>query len=83
MKENMIPVAAKIPADLAEAVARLADAGDRSMSGEIRRAIREHVDRSGASRSSLAPDVPAAHVRDPESAGSRTRTPSAGPEEPS
>jgi hypothetical protein len=45
-KENLVPVAAKIPPELAAALAGMADAGDRSVSGEIRRAIREHVDRS-------------------------------------
>ena len=76
----MIPVAAKIPAELAEAVARLADAGDRSMSGEIRRALREHVAKdSGASRSSLAPNVPAAYTPGPTDFGqSNPRVPSAG-----
>jgi predicted transcriptional regulator len=48
MKGSLVPVAAKIPAGLAEAVARLADAGDRSVSGEIRRAIREDVERADA-----------------------------------
>jgi hypothetical protein len=38
-----VTVAARVPPDLAEAVARLADAGDRSISREIGRAIQEHV----------------------------------------
>jgi predicted transcriptional regulator len=45
---KLIPVAARVPPELAEAVARLADAGDRSVSGEIRRAIREYVERADA-----------------------------------
>jgi hypothetical protein len=52
MKENLVPVAAKVPPDLAKAVARMADASDRSVSGEIRRAIRAHVAQSDLGASS-------------------------------
>lgn len=58
MGENLVQIGAKVPAELAEAVARLADDGDRSISGEIRRAIREHVDRSGGSLGSARPLSP-------------------------
>jgi predicted transcriptional regulator len=43
--ERKVTVAARVPPDLAEAVAALADAGNRSISREVSAAIREHVDR--------------------------------------
>jgi hypothetical protein len=43
VNEHLVHIGARVEPDLAEAVARLADAGDRSVSREIRRAIREHV----------------------------------------
>ena len=40
---DTVIVAARVEAELAERVRELADAGDRSLSREIRRALREHV----------------------------------------
>jgi hypothetical protein len=54
--ERKVTVASRIPSDLADAVAQLADAGDRTMSREIFRAIRDHVDRSGGFSSSHPPN---------------------------
>ncbi len=41
-------VAARVPVEVAERLARLAAAGDRSISGEIRRALREHIEAEGS-----------------------------------
>jgi predicted transcriptional regulator len=51
--ERKVTVAARVPPELADAVAALADAGDRTVSREVFRALREHVDRAdvGASPS--------------------------------
>jgi hypothetical protein len=48
-----VTIAARVPLDLAEAVAALADAGDRSVSREVFRAIRTHVERSALGSDSL------------------------------
>jgi hypothetical protein len=57
--ERKVTVAARFPPALADAVAALADAGDRTLSREVFRAIREHVERSAApSTSSPRPDAP-------------------------
>jgi hypothetical protein len=45
--ERKVTVAARVPPELAEAVRTLADAGDRTVSREVFRAIREHVDKAG------------------------------------
>src|SRR5437660_10081482 len=42
-RERKVTVAARVPPDLAAAVARLADAADRTVARESGRAIREHV----------------------------------------
>jgi hypothetical protein len=63
----LVPISAKVPAELAEAVGRLADDGNRSLSREIRAAIAEHVARSGGLSSSHRPN-PAADVVAPEEA---------------
>src|SRR5829696_1019932 len=39
-------VTARIPAPLGEALARLADRDDRTLSAEVRRAVREYVERN-------------------------------------
>jgi hypothetical protein len=44
--EHRVTIAARVPPDLAEAVAELADAGDRTVSREVFRAIKSHVERS-------------------------------------
>jgi hypothetical protein len=41
--EYLVPVAAKVPSKLAQAVRDLVDAGDRSVSREVRRALETHV----------------------------------------
>jgi predicted transcriptional regulator len=48
-REHLVPISAKVPSELADAVSRLADAGDRSVSREVYRALRSHVERSGGS----------------------------------
>jgi len=50
-ENRLVQVGAKVPCELAEAVAQLADEGNRSISREIRSAIAEHVDRSSAGSS--------------------------------
>ena len=49
-----VTVAARVPPELAEAVRTLADAGDRTVSREVFRALREHVDKADS------PSVPVA-----------------------
>jgi hypothetical protein len=46
---NTVTVAARVEPELAEAMQDLADAGDRSLSREIRRARRSHVRLTSAS----------------------------------
>lgn len=56
-----VTIGARIQPALAEAVARLAEDGDRSVSREIERAVRAHVARSdagGSVASSPPPAVP-------------------------
>jgi hypothetical protein len=85
-RETKVTVASRVPPDLAEAVAQLADAGDRTISREIGRALKEHVARSAQVSAaqgdgpSSPPANPAALDRDPEAAGSRARTLRAGSE---
>jgi hypothetical protein len=55
-QEHLVPISAKVPSELADAVSRLADAGDRSVSREVARAIREHVNRSGEPFFSRSPE---------------------------
>jgi predicted transcriptional regulator len=45
-RERRVTIAARVPPELAEAVAALADAGDRTVSREVFRAIRTHVQMS-------------------------------------
>jgi hypothetical protein len=78
-RERRVTIAARVPPDLAEAMAALADAGDRTVSREVFRAIRAHVEIAGASLPSR-PRTPAAFVRDPDPAGSRYRTEREGDE---
>jgi hypothetical protein len=61
-----VTVAARVPPDLADAVRTLADAGDRTVSREVFRAIREHVDK--ACPPSIPVVTPAA-PSDPHAAG--------------
>jgi hypothetical protein len=65
-RERKVTVAARVPPELAEAVRTLADAGDRTVSREVFRAIREHVDK--ASPPSIPVAAPAA-PSDPHAAG--------------
>jgi Ribbon-helix-helix protein, copG family len=58
-EQQLVQVGARIPAELAAEVARLADQGDRSISREIRRALQRHV----GSAERRAPDSPAAEAR--------------------
>jgi predicted transcriptional regulator len=44
--ERRVTIAARVPPDLAEAVATLAERGDRTVSREVFRAIRTHVQES-------------------------------------
>jgi hypothetical protein len=55
-RDYLVPISAKVAPELAEAVRDLADAGDRSVSREIARAVREHVERSGGLASSRSPE---------------------------
>src|SRR5215218_1577065 len=54
--EHRVTIAARVPPDLAEAVAELADAGDRTVSREVFRAIKSHVERSAMGGSLEARD---------------------------
>jgi hypothetical protein len=65
--ERKVTVAARVPPELAEAVRTLADAGDRTVSREVFRAIREHVDKANPPSIPVAkaPAVPS----DPHAAG--------------
>ena len=60
-------LASRVPPDLADAVRTLADAGDRTVSREVFRAIREHVDKA------VPPSLPVAKApaapSDPHAAG--------------
>ncbi len=60
-------IAARVPPELAEAVAALADAGDRTVSREVFRAIRTHVETSAVGGSS-ANAVGRSSVEAPQSA---------------
>jgi hypothetical protein len=57
---HLVSLGARVEPDLAAAVRRLADAGDRSVSREIRRAIVEHVERRSAGLFSPPPSAPPA-----------------------
>ena len=57
--ERKVTVAARVPPDLAEAVRTLADAGDRTVSREVFRALREHVDKADPPSTPVA-EAPAA-----------------------
>jgi hypothetical protein len=52
--KRKVTVAARVEPGLAAAVARLAEAGDRSISREVRRALLEHVDSVGRGDVALA-----------------------------
>jgi predicted transcriptional regulator len=52
--ERRVTIAARVPPDLAEAMAALADAGDRTVSREVFRAIRAHVEMSTVGGGSFA-----------------------------
>ena len=76
-REHLVPISSKDPS-------ALADAGDRTVSREVARAIRAHVESSSVFSPSLSrPSNPsAAHVRDPGNIeGSRARTERGGQEE--
>jgi hypothetical protein len=45
-RERRVTIAARVPPDLAEALAALAEACDRTVSREVFRAIRAHVQKS-------------------------------------
>jgi hypothetical protein len=51
--DKKVTIAARVPPDLADAVAALADAGDRTVSREVFGAIRAHVQSSTLGRGSL------------------------------
>jgi predicted transcriptional regulator len=55
--ERRVTIAARVPPDLAEAMAALADAGDRTVSREVFRAIRAHVEMSTVGSGSSAKAV--------------------------
>jgi hypothetical protein len=67
---RLVYVGAKVPAEDAEAIAQLADEGDRTVRREIRRAIREHLERSEAAggTSSSPPSVSPVERSGPEEA---------------
>jgi hypothetical protein len=45
---NLVHVGAKVPAEIRTAIERMAEDGNRSVSREIRQALREHISRSGS-----------------------------------
>lgn len=61
VNEPKVTVAARVEPELAAAVARLAEAGDRSFSREVRRALREHVKDFSAAAMTPTP-APAGHA---------------------
>jgi hypothetical protein len=68
-KQRKICVGARVDAGLAEAVQRLADAGNRSLSREVAEAIRRHVLLSEFPASAVGPRSQRA-VDQPQHAGS-------------
>jgi hypothetical protein len=66
-RETKVVVGARVPPDLAAAVVRLADAGNRTLSREVAAAIAEHVQRASLGTSSPLPLL--------ERAGSPSRPP--------
>jgi hypothetical protein len=62
--ERKVTLASRVPPDLADAVRTLADAGDRTVSREVFRAIREHVDKADPPSIPVA-EAPAAPSRIP------------------
>ena len=56
---HLVPVSAKIPASVAAELSRLADAGDRTLSREVRRACETHITESSSSGSRLDRSDPA------------------------
>jgi predicted transcriptional regulator len=54
-RERKVTVAARVPPELARAVAELADVGNRTLSREVASAIAEHVERSASSGSLAEP----------------------------
>jgi hypothetical protein len=83
MNENaenhrLVQVGSRVEPELAAAVAELADAGDRSVSRQIRRAIREHVQRSEAPGVPPSPVAPAERRRPEEVAPAVELRPRAG-----
>jgi hypothetical protein len=65
--ERKVTVAARVPPALAQEIARLADAGDRTLSREVARAIQEHV--ANKVPGSLPPLSPESVERDGTSPG--------------
>ena len=47
-REHLVPVSAKIPAEVAAELEGLAAEGDRSVSRQIRRAVEDHIESSGS-----------------------------------
>jgi hypothetical protein len=54
-QDYLVQIGAKVPYEVADAIRNLADAGDRSISREIRRAVEAHLERSGELSSSRSP----------------------------
>jgi hypothetical protein len=80
-REHLVPISAKVTSELADAVSQLADAGDRTISREVARAIRAHVESSGVFTPRRS-NPSAAHVRDPANIeGSRARAERRGQEQ--
>jgi hypothetical protein len=55
-QKSLVQVGAKVPVELRDAVEQLAADGNRSVSRQVRQALREHVERSG--RGSFASSSP-------------------------
>jgi predicted transcriptional regulator len=59
LKQNTAPetvtVTARVPLDVADRLRAIAHANDRSVSGELRRVLKQHVDQSEVSAATAAP----------------------------
>jgi predicted transcriptional regulator len=49
MNEDSVQISARVPSDLVAALERAAEASDRSLSAELRRAIKQYLAESGSS----------------------------------
>jgi hypothetical protein len=47
-QEHLVHVGAKVPAEIRNAIERMAEDGNRSVSREVRQALQEHISRAGS-----------------------------------